>query len=62
MNYSVISILDLPDEILLIILTKLETADVLYSLVCVNERLDKIACDVIFTRSIDLVTTSSNNE
>ncbi|CAF3664120.1 unnamed protein product [Rotaria sp. Silwood1] len=62
MNYSNIGILDLPAEILLIILSKLKNIDVLYSLVGVHERLDRIVCDTIFTRSIDLATILSNNK
>jgi len=40
-------ILDLPVEILIIILEKLEPIDVLYSLVGVNKRLNNIAGDVL---------------
>jgi len=61
-GYSNVGILDLPDEILLFILSKLKNVDVLYSLMDINERLDKIAYDPILTRSIDLVTISSNCE
>jgi hypothetical protein len=60
MNYLDIGILDLPDEILVIILSKLKHVDVLYSLVGVHERFDRIICDTLFTRSIDLSTISSN--
>jgi hypothetical protein len=62
MNYSGIGFLDIPDEILLIILSKLKNIDVLYSLVGVHERLDKILCDTIFTRSIDFATILSNGK
>ncbi len=60
MNHSTLNILDLPVEILLIILNKLSNIDVLYSLIEVNQRLDKLAQNITFTRSVDLVTISSN--
>ncbi len=60
MNDSFVNIVDLPDEILLIILKKLNRFDVLYSLVGVNEKLDNVACDINFTRAVDLLTISSN--
>jgi hypothetical protein len=43
---------DLPDEVLLIILKKLPSIDVLYSLIGVNKRLDTIVRDSIFTRCL----------
>ncbi|CAF1310975.1 unnamed protein product [Rotaria sordida] len=60
MNQSIINIVDLPDEILLYILKKLNNFDVLYSLVGVNEKLDRVVCDVSFTRLVDLITIESN--
>ncbi len=60
MHRSTVNILDLSDEMLLGILNKLSSADVLYSLIDVNQQLDKLAQDVTFTRSIDLVTITSN--
>ncbi|CAF1445879.1 unnamed protein product, partial [Rotaria magnacalcarata] len=51
-------IVDLPDEILVTIFKKLHHFDVLYLLVGVNKKLDNVACDVTFTRSIDLTTIS----
>ena len=60
MNDSNVSIVDLPDEILLIILKKLTHFDVLYSLVGVNQKLDNVACDIKFTRAVDLMMISSN--
>ncbi|CAF1483655.1 unnamed protein product [Adineta steineri] len=47
MNGKTVHLLDLPDEILLIILKKLGSVDVLYSLLNINKRLDQMA------RSID---------
>jgi hypothetical protein len=40
-----LSILDLPDEMLLTIFNKLNMVDVLYSLVDVNERFDRLVLD-----------------
>jgi hypothetical protein len=45
---------------LLAILNKLNNMDVLYSLMNVNQKLDKLAQDATFTRSVDLVTITSN--
>ncbi len=60
MNHSTIDILALCDEMLLAILNKLNNMDVLYSLMNVNQKLDKLAQDATFTRSVDLVTITSN--
>jgi hypothetical protein len=54
------NILDLPNEILLTIFKKLDDFDVLYSLVGINRKLDHVACDINFTRAVDLATISSN--
>ena len=62
MNYSTVNILDLCDEMLLTIFNKLNNIDVLYSLIGVNQKLDRLAQDITFTRSIDLVTISSNED
>lgn len=56
------SIVDLPDEILLIILKKLHPIDALYLLVGVKQKLNKVACDIHFTRSLNLMIKSSNDE
>jgi len=60
MEYPTLNILDLCDEILLIILNKLNNIDVLYSLIGVNRKLDRLARDITFTQSVDLVAISSN--
>ncbi|CAF2951075.1 unnamed protein product [Rotaria sp. Silwood2] len=62
MNYSTVNILGLCDEILLTIFNKLNKIDVLYSFIGVNQKLDKLAQDSTFTRSVDLVTISSNED
>jgi len=62
MNNSIISIVNLPDEMLLTIFNKLNNIDVLYSLVGVNQKLEKVACDINFTRAVDLATMVSNKD
>lgn len=51
--------MDLPDEILLIILNKLNKIDVLYSLMNVNKRFDQLVCDTMYTHSLELITNHS---
>ncbi|CAF2713309.1 unnamed protein product [Rotaria sp. Silwood2] len=60
MNHSTVNILTLCDEMLLVIFNKLNNIDVLYSLIGVNRKLDRLARDITFTQSLDLVTISSN--
>ncbi|CAF5218449.1 unnamed protein product, partial [Rotaria magnacalcarata] len=60
MNNSMIRIVDIPEEMLLAIFEKLNNIDILYSLVGVNQKLDKVACDISFTRTIDLTMSSSD--
>jgi hypothetical protein len=55
-----VNIDDLPDEILLNVFKRLHEFDVLYSLVGVNQKLDNVACDACFTRTVDLTTIPSN--
>ena len=56
MAYSTVSLLDLPNEILLIILKKLNWPHILNSLVNVDERLDRLIIDcVIHASYIDLI-------
>ena len=61
MDSLTVSILDLPDEILLIIFKKLDNIDLLYSLIDINQKLDKILCDINFTKDVDLTIISSND-
>lgn len=56
-----IQLTDIPDEILLLILTKLSNIEVIYSLIGVNTRLDKIASNPIFTDHLSLLKHSSND-
>ena len=62
MTCSIVDILDLPEEILLIIMSKMLNVDVLHSLVGTCEKLDRLARDLVHTRSIDLTEMSSNDE
>ena len=45
---------DLPDEILVFILRKLHSVEVLYSLIAVNKRLNRIVHDSLFTSHLTL--------
>jgi hypothetical protein len=56
-----VSILHLPDEMLITIFKKLNNVELLYSLVGIHQKLDKVACDINFTKAIDLTTVSSND-
>ena len=57
MNRSSVHLLDLPDEILLIILKKLDNIDVLYSLLDINNgRLNILAQENTFTNIIKFVS------
>ena len=59
MSQSNVALLDLPDEILLIILKKLHNLDVLYSVLGVgNRRLDTIVQGNDFTSSLNFVKTT----
>jgi hypothetical protein len=61
MEYSFIGLNNLPDEILMIIFQKLNNIDVLYSFHGVNQRLNKIIHDRIFTSHLTFVKWSSDN-
>ncbi|CAF4896513.1 unnamed protein product, partial [Rotaria socialis] len=62
MEHSCAQLMDMPDEILLFILTKLTNIEVLYSLIGVNIELDKIASDPVFTNHLTLMKCSSNGD
>ena len=49
-----LNLLNMPDEILLMILTELNMVDVLYSLADVNRRLNRVAHDSLYIRHLDL--------
>jgi hypothetical protein len=62
MHLSNVTLLDLPNEILLIILKKLNNMDVLYSLLDVdNQRLDMIIREEVFTKSLNFVLTTTDD-
>ncbi|CAF3538070.1 unnamed protein product [Rotaria sordida] len=54
MEHLPIKLDDLPDEILIIILKKLSNVEVLYSLIGINKRLNRIGCDSVFTSNLTL--------
>jgi hypothetical protein len=55
MNHSSAQLMKLPDELLLIILKKLDHTDVLYSLLGLSIRLDQIIRDPCFPTEINLI-------
>jgi hypothetical protein len=62
MNGLIIRLLDLPNEILLIILKKLDNINVLYSFIDIGvERLELLAQSEIFTNTINLTSTDSGH-
>jgi hypothetical protein len=62
MNQSDIHLLDLPNEMLIGILRKLNNIDVLYSLSGINNcRLYRLAIANIFTNTLNFVTATSND-
>jgi len=62
MNGLIIRLLDLPNEILLIILKKLDNINVLYSFIDIGvERLELLAQSEIFTNTINLTSIDSGH-
>ncbi|CAF3672013.1 unnamed protein product [Rotaria sp. Silwood1] len=57
-----INILDLPNEILLTIIKKLNMVDVLYSLVDINERLNQLVFDPFYIHNLDMTMKSSSDD
>jgi len=60
MVHSSVQLIDFPDEILMFILKKLINTEVLYSMMDVNARFDKIASDSIFSSQLTLMRRTSN--
>ncbi|CAF1018176.1 unnamed protein product [Adineta ricciae] len=60
MDSGTTQILNLPDEVLYLVLKKLNNVNVLCSLVGIHDRLDRLAYDVNFTQTINLTTVSPN--
>ncbi|CAM4963719.1 unnamed protein product [Rotaria socialis] len=54
LNNNDINIFDLSDELLLYIFNKLHTIELLYSLVNVNQRFDRLVFDSFYTHHLDL--------
>lgn len=61
MEYLCDQLTSVPDEILLLILNKLTNIEVLYSLIGVNIRLDKLSSDAMFTEHLTLMKRSTND-
>lgn len=59
MNRSCVQLNDLPDELLIFIFKQMYNVEVLYSLFGVNERLDSILQDSIFTNHLSFLNWSS---
>src|ERR1700728_2493777 len=53
-NNKHLNIVDLPNEILLIIINKLNIGDVFYSLVDINERFAQLVLDPLYIRNLDM--------
>jgi hypothetical protein len=60
-NNSYLNILDLPDEILFIILNKLKMIDVFYSLMDINQRFRRLVLDSLYIRHLDMTNTININ-
>ena len=56
-----LQLIDLPPEILIYILKKLDSIDVFISLMGINTRLDQIVCDPVLTRHLTLLRWSSTD-
>lgn len=54
-----LGVLDLPNEILLTIISKLNMVDVLRSLVGVNQRLDQLVLDPVYIRCLDMTSRTT---
>ncbi len=50
--------MDLPDEMLLSIVNRLNNIDILYSLVDVNQRFDQLALNSVYIRDLDFTANS----
>lgn len=62
MNYCQMNLLDLPNELLLLILKKLNNIDVLYSMFGVDhQQLDVLLSDNTFTNTLNFVLTLTND-
>ncbi|CAF1386681.1 unnamed protein product [Rotaria sordida] len=62
MSRSNISMMDLPDEMILAIWNKLSKIDVLYSFVGVHQRFDRLVLDKTYTQSIELINSNAKHK
>jgi hypothetical protein len=60
MKYSLVQLMDLPNEILMMIFKKLTNEEVLYSIMGINIRLNRIISDPSFTNQISLIKYHSS--
>jgi hypothetical protein len=61
LNKNELNILDIPDEIFFIIFKKLNMVEVLYSLVDVNRRFDRLAFDSLYINNLNMTDTMTIN-
>ena len=57
-----VTMMNLPDEIMLGICSRMDMIDVLYSFIGVNERLSRLVRDPIFTQPIELIRRNNDGE
>ena len=62
MNFRHMNLLDLPSEILLLILKKLNNIDVLYSMFGIDHQHDILLTDNTFTNTLNFVLTTTNDD
>ncbi|CAF4401858.1 unnamed protein product, partial [Rotaria socialis] len=60
MEGSLLALIDLPDEVLLLILKNLDNIEVLYLFIDLNKRFNKLVHDSIFTNHLTMIRCSSN--
>src|ERR1700722_19426392 len=61
MEHSIVQLIDLPDELLVMIFQRLNNVELLYSLMGINTRLDRIISDPVFTTYLTLFRYFSNH-
>jgi hypothetical protein len=54
LQYLIVQLIDLPDELLVMIFKILNNVQLLYSLIGINKQLDRILSDSIFTKNLTL--------
>ena len=58
---NAVHLLDLPDEILMSIMSHVASVDLLYSCIGACKRLDRLARDHVHTRSVDITASTSTD-